>query len=201
MVGSLFLETDISDTKMHYFFPRKNLYSACKSFAGYNGIFSFYGKDARYCKTRAAENQAFLRLYSILKDDSTIKYEVDCMQSFIYDGLQQFLRVHIAVNASSKIKRHTDVYFIEAIRFITDDQLLEGWNKLSRYNMYISKKYEIVPCLVLVFEDEMHYKKFIMKRPDDFRFQYIKLFYTWDSLTNKNNNNFDDIFTWEDDLC
>lgn len=201
MISSLTLRTDISESNMHYFFPRKTLYPAFKSFAGYNGIFSYYGKDARYYKTRAAENQAFLRLYSILKDNSIIKYEVDCIQSFMYDSLQQFLRVHIAVNATSKLKKHTDIYFIEAIRFINDDQLIEGWNKLFRYNIYINKEYEIVPNLVLVFEDEMHYKEFMIKRPDEFRLKYIKLFYTWDSLTNKNCDKFDEIFTKEDTLC
>lgn len=201
MLGSLILGTDISETKMQYLFPRKKLYSAFKSFSGYNGIFSFYGKDVRYCKTRAAENQAFLRLYSILKDNSTIKYEVDCTQSFIYDSLQHFLKVHIAVSASSKLNKHKDIYFIEAIRFINNEQLLEGWNKLSRYNMYINREYEIVPNLVLVFEDERHYKEFMMKKPDEFRFQYIKLFYTWDSLTNKNHNKFGNIFIKEDSLC
>lgn len=201
MVSSLTLRTDIFETNEHYFFPQKTLYQAFKSFAGYNGIFSYYGKDARYYKTRAAENQAFLKLYSILKDNCTIKYEVDCMQSFMYDSLQQFLKVHIAINVTSKFKKHTDIYFIEAIRFMNDEQLLEGWNKLSRYNIYINREYEIIPNLVLVFEDERHYKKFMMKKPNEFRIQYIKLFYTWDSLTNKNYNEFDDIFTKEDGLC
>ena len=191
----------VSKANAHYFFPRKTLYQAFRSYAGYNGIFGYYGKDARYCKTRAAENQAFLRMYSILKDNSTIKYEVDCLQNFMYDGLQQFLKVHIAINATSKLNTHRDVYFIEAIRFINDAQLMEGWDKLLRYNMYINRKYEIVPKLVLVFEDEMHYKEFMIKKPNEFSFQYIKLFYTWDSLTNKNDNQFDNIFTREDSLC
>lgn len=201
MLGSLTFRTDISKANPQYFFPHKNLYSAFKSFAGYNGIFSWHGKDVRYCKTRAAENQAFLRLYSILKDHNIIKYEVDCTQSFIYNSLQQYLRIHIAVNVSCKLKKHTDIYFIEAIRFINDDQLLEGWDKLSRYNMYITKAYEIVPNLVLVFEDKMHYKEFMIKRPDDFNFCYIKLLYTWDSLTNQDYDKFDDVFAKEDTLC
>lgn len=200
MVGSLSLGSDLSEPQLHFLFPNKRLYLSFKSFSGYNGIFSFYGKDARYCKTRAAENQAFLRLYDILKDYSTIKYEVDCMQSFMYNSLQQFLKVHIAVNVRNNLKKHIDVYFIEAIRFIDDEQMLEGWNKLLRYNMYVSKKYEIVPCLILVFEDKIHYKEFMINKPEGFRFQYIKLFYTWDSLTNNNYNKFDNIFTEEDTL-
>lgn len=200
MIGAFTVGDDMFKTKLQFFFPNKNLYILFKSFVEYNGIFSIYGKDARYCKTRAAENQAFLRLYNILKDDCIIKYEVDCIQSFIYDGLQKLLRVHIAVNANNISKKRTDIYFIEAIRFINEDQIMEGWDKLLRYNMYINRKYDIIPYLILVFEDETHYKEFMMRRPDEFKIQYIKLLYTWDSLTNKNSNIYENVFM-EDNLC
>lgn len=77
---------------------------------------------------------------------------------------------------------------------------MEGWDKLLRYNMYINRKYDIIPYLILVFEDETHYKEFMMRRPDEFKIQYIKLLYTWDSLTNKNSNIYENVFM-EDNLC
>lgn len=201
MVGSMCLASDVSETCLHFFFPHKRLYSASKGFAGYNGFFSFYGKDPLYCKIRSAENQAFLGLYRILKEDNLIFYEVDCMQAFMYENKQELLRVHIAVNATNNLKQQTDIYFIEAFRFLNEEQLLEGWGKLLRYNMYISREYQITPYLLLAFEDEMHYKKFMLKKPNGFRSPYIKIYYTWDSLTNNNYDKFDDIFTKVNDLC
>lgn len=202
MIGSVSLGSDVSDkTKIQFLFPLKNIYPIFRGCSRYRGMFSWYGKDVRYYKTRAAENQAFLKLYNILKNDYIINYEVDCIQRYTYDDLQQYLKVHIAVNASSKLENSRSVYFIEAIRFLNEEHILEGWEKLVRYNRYISKKYELTPYLLLVFEDEEHLKKFMMKKPLGFKFQHIELIYTWDRLTNTDSDKFDDVFTKEEMLC
>ncbi len=201
MVGSIDVCNDISSkANIRFLFPLKSLYQHYKEYCDYNGFFSLYDKDTAYYKTRAAENQTFIKLYNIFKNQSTIKYEVDCIQNFSVNDLQKYLKIHFAVKTINIKNNSVNVYFIEAIRFLNEEQLLEKWDKLIRYNLYFDGKYTITPKLLLIFEDKKHYEVFISRKPIDFKLQRIDLFYTWDKLTNSESDKFEDIFIKENTL-
>lgn len=200
LLRSVSVETDVSKSLVQYIFPHKMVYSIIKEYTGYNGMFMIYGKDPRMLKIRAAENQAFLKLYSLMKDHNTIQYEVDCMQRFVYNEEECFIKIHFAVMMKDQSKE-VSVYYIEAIRFLNEEQLLDSWGKLIRYNMYVGKQYDLTPNLILVFENETHYKDFMAARPAGFKFKHMQVLYTWDNLTNNGESDFLDVFMKEDTLC
>lgn len=102
----------------------------------------------------------------------------------------------MAVKADHKETGDRQVYFIEAVRFLMDDekQLLDAWNKIARYNMLIARKYEITPDLLIIFEDEKHIYRFMERKPNNFRLSHMGFYYTWDRLTNSETLKFDDVF-------
>lgn len=189
--GQIFIRSN-----MHFYYPRTQLYSNYKDYVGYNGIFSRFGKNVRDYKIRCAENQAFLKLYSILIDEYDIQYEVDWVQKIEFGGKDVYIKMHMAIKADHREKGSRQVYFIEAVRFLIDDeeQLLDGWNKITRYNRLFAQKYEITPALLIVFEDEKHFRRFMGRKPDDFKLDYMGFYYTWDGLTNSEMLKFDDVF-------
>lgn len=197
LIGRMDVEGHIFNrANMRFYYPREYLYLSYKDYVGYNGIFSRFGKNVRDCKIRCAENQAFLKLYSILMKEYDIQYEVDWGQKIDFDGEDVYIKIHMAIKADHRGKGCRQVYFIEAIRFLMDDEelLLDGWNKIARYNMLIARRYEITPDLLMVFEDEKHFDKFMERKPNNFRLNYMGFYYTWDGLTNSETLKFDDVF-------
>ena len=171
----------------------------------YRGIFictRFYLKqrDVRYLKTRGAENQAFIKLYSLLYKDYNIDYEVDYIQSYLYQETLEYIKLHFAVKAIHKESDMRDVFYIEAIRFINDEQLLDSWDKVIRYGHFIDKEYPVKPILILVFEDKEHFQYFAESKPKDFHSKNVKIQCTWDELTNMDNGTYEEIFNKGEEL-
>lgn len=180
---------------IHFLFPLNNLYELYKGTC-YNGKFSVCGKSLHFFKTRCAENQAFFKLCDLLMENYRIKYEVDCIQSYGGSAEEKgALKVHIAVNVKNKDNGKTSqVYFIEAIRFLNDKQVKESWEKIGRYGSFLNGKFAIKPRLLLVFEDNNHYQDFYLQKPEDVNMGYMEIWDTWDSLTNMQGGQFEDIF-------
>lgn len=193
MLGCINLEADFSNSNYRFYFPQINLYEKYRN-VPVSGRFYWQQKEVRYFKIRGAENQAFLRLYSILHRKNNIIYEVDWVQDYIYEELKEYIKIHFAIKAIDKETGGSGVYFIEAIRFLNDEQLLEAWDKVIRYTHFVNKDYPITPILILVFEDEKHSISFFDKKPHDLNLNHMCIHYTWDELTNLDIDIYEKIF-------
>lgn len=199
LIGKMDIE-GYTQAYMHFYYPREDLYANYKGKVEYNGFFSRYGKSVRDYKIRCAENQAFLKLYEVLIQKYDIEYQVDWRQKVHKAGEEDiYIKLHIAVRATHKQNREIKVYFIEAARFLMDDeeQLKDIWDKMQRYRILFSDRYEVVPNLVLVFEDEEHFHKFMETKPDDFELIHMQFYYTCDKLTNVKNLGLEKVFIGE----
>ncbi len=80
---------------------------------------------------------------------------------------------------------------------IRESRLKDIWDKMQRYRILFSDRYEVVPNLVLVFEDEEHFHKFMETKPDDFELIHMQFYYTCDKLTNVKNLGLEKVFIGE----
>ncbi len=181
---------------VRFYYPRTALYAGYKDYAGYNGIFSRHGRPVRDYKIRSAENQAFLKLYDILKEEYDICYEVDWVQETASESGRGYIKVHMAVRADHRENGSRQVYFMEAVRFLMEDEqgLSDGWEKIGRYQKLIDRRYDITPALIVIFEDEEHFRRFMARKPDQSALEYMEFYYTWDTLTNSGELSFDKVF-------
>lgn len=194
MIGKVIIQDRLYRDKIQFYFPNFNLYEQYTNFRDYNGKLNLKNKKVHFYKCRAAENQAFIKIYSVLYNKYKIIYEIDSVQYFLYNTQTYHLKIHIAVCAYDDFN-YKEVYFIEGIRFLENEEKImnSSWDKMQRYDKYIDKKYEIIPKLLLVFEDEKHANLFFQRKPKNFNFRYIELFYTFDQDTFISDNDIEQI--------
>ena len=70
----------------------------------------------------------------------------------------------------------------------------DGWEKIGRYQKLIDRRYDITPALIVIFEDEEHFRRFMARKPDQSALEYMEFYYTWDTLTNSGELSFDKVF-------
>lgn len=183
-----------TEAQVKYYYPLKDLYDIYEYDCDYNGRFSPYNKVMIFFKLRAAENQAFLKLYEILKSDYEIEYFVDMLQFFLLEKVEHIIKMHICVLAEQIVNRMKRAFIIEAVRYWTKTSEAEYWDKLMRYKYFFNQKYKAEISVILVFEDLEHKEKFMKSKPDDFCDINFQLLYTIDKLTNSDEMRFEYVF-------
>lgn len=180
--------------QLQYYYPLKYLYDLYEYDCDYNGRFSPYNKAMSFFKLRAAENQAFLKLYESLEPDYEIKYYVDMLQIFSFEKTEYCIKMHICVLTEQLINKMKKAFVIEAVRYLTKESEIEYWDKLMRYKKFFYQKYKAEISIILVFEDLEHKEKFMRSKPNEFNNVNFRLLYTTDKITNSDELCFANIF-------